>query len=246
MRKVGEISRAYPLVQDMITKYIKQSIAMTTQLLQQAFYGQNYDADSKVQWETVYGCFVRGRDNVIKMWDMYLQDQSFFSDLAYVQNYEAKKCEDQLKTLDFDEFYYNLQAGKFGKETQDILKNLGEYPAVAILFERKMKEYSEGGNNFLTATYGKRSVWFIPSFWRWNIREFKLYRRTLNILRTQLKRGRETQVLLPSGISIPRILEYETVVRAALEDGTAWECSKCGARNLSQNPKCAICHTPRV
>lgn len=246
MRKVGEVSRAHPLVQDIITKYIEQSIPITTQLLQQAFYRKNYDTDSKIQGETIYGCIVRGRDNVIKMWDIYLQGQSFFSDLIYVQNYEAKECERQLKTLDFDEFYYDLQRGKFGKDTTIILRNLGEYPAVAILFERKMKEYSKAGNNFLTATYGMRSVWFIPSFWRWNIREFKLYRRTLNILRTQLKRGRETKVLLPSGIPIPRVLEYETVVRAALEDGTAWQCSKCGARNLSQNPKCVICHTPRA
>lgn len=159
---------------------------------------------------------------------------------------EAKKCEDQLKTLDFDEFYYDLQRGKFGKDTTIILKNLGEYPAVALLFERKMKEYSKAGNNFLTASYGKHSVWSVPSFWRWNIREFRLYRRTLDILRTHLKRGRETKVLLPSGISIPRVLDYETVVRAALEDGTAWECSKCGARNLSQNQRCVICKTSRT
>jgi len=246
MRKPSEITRAYPLMQDMITKYLEQGIPLTTQLLQEAFYRENFDADSKIQRETIYGCIVRGRDNVIKMWAAYLEGQSFHLDLAYVQNYQDKECKDQFKTLDFDEFYYNLQRGKFGKDTSIILKNLGDFPAVAILFERKMKEYSKVGTNFLTASYGKKSHWFIPSFWRWNIREYRLYRRTLHILRTQLDRGKATKVLLPSGIPIPRVLEYETVVRAALEDGTAWECSKCGARNLSQNPNCVICRTTRT
>ena len=246
MRKASEITRAYPLVQDIITKYIEHLVPITTLLLQQAFYKEYYDSDSASQGKTIYGCIVRGREHVVKLWNNYLQDRSFFIDLSFIQNYEVQKCEGQIKTLDFDEFYYELQTGKFGKDTQDILKHLGDYPAVAILFEKKMKEYSKTGSNFLTATYGKNSVWSIPTFWRWNIREFKLYRRTLDILRNQLKRGRETKVLLPSGIPIPRILEYETVVRAALEDGTAWECSKCGTRNLSQNQKCVICRTSRI
>lgn len=246
MRKTSEITRAYPLVQDLITKCWEEKIPITTQLLQQSHYKENYDKDSKSQWETIYGCICRGRGNVIKIWDVYLDGKSFHSDLAYVQTYEAKDCERQFKTLDFDEFYYKLQRGKFGKDTSIILKNLGEFPAVAILFERKMKEYSKSGNNFLTASYGANSVWFIPSFWRWNIREYRLYKRSLHILRNQLDRGIKTKVLLPSGLPIPRILEYETVVRAALEDGTAWECSKCGAKNLMQNNQCQICRTIRA
>jgi hypothetical protein len=246
MGKASEVSRAHPLVQGMITKYIEKDVPITTSLLQQAFYRENYDTDSKIQRETIYGCIVKGRNNVIKLWDAYLQGHSFYLDLVYVQNYEGKECENQLKTQDFEEFYNELQRGKFGKDTTIILKNLGEYPGVAILFKGRMDEYSKAGNNFLTASYGKESIWKIPSFWKWNIREFNLYRRTLKILRTQLERGRKTKVLLPSGIPIPRVLEYETIVRAALEDGTAWECSKCGARNLSQNQKCVICGTSRT
>lgn len=245
MRKPSEITRAYPIVQAKITEWWENKTPITTKKLQKFFYGENYDADSKSQWETIYGCICRGRDNVIKLWDVYLAGD-FNIDLPYVQTYEAEKCEHQIKTLDFDEFYYKLQRGKFGKDTSIILKNLGNYPAVAVLFERKMKEYSKSGNNFLTAKYGPRSVWFIPSFWRWNIREYRLYRRSLFILRRQLDRGIKTRVLLPSGTPIPRVLEYETVVRAALEDGTAWECSKCGARNLAQNNQCQICHNTRA
>jgi len=246
MRKASEISRVYPLVQDMITKYVEQDVPLTILLLQQAFYKENFEADSKIQRETIYGCIVRGRNNVIKLWDMYLQGQTFHSDLAYVQNYEDKECEDEIKTQDFNEFYNEFQRGKFGKDTTIILRNLGDFPSVAILFRRKIEEYSKAGTNFLTANYGRKSVWKIPSFWKWNIREFNLYRRTLDILRTQLDRGRTTKVLLPSGIPIPRVLEYETVVRAALEDGTAWECPHCRARNLSQNQNCVICGTSRT
>jgi hypothetical protein len=105
-----------------------------------------------------------------------------------------------------------------------IKQNLGHYPAIAVISERKVKEFSKEGNNFLTATGGPDLKWYIPSWWSWNIREYKLYNRTVRILYTQLNRGVKTKVLLPSGVPLEEALAYRTVIQAALRDTTSWKC----------------------
>jgi len=244
MPKQGKISRAYVEVQNMITKYLEKGIHPSTDLLKQAYYDAKYVKDSRVQQETIYGCIVRGRENVIKLWDLYLLEdggKTFLKDLAYTEAYEPEECGKELITEDFSKFHWELQNGRFGKDTKVIKHNLGHFPAIAIIFERKTKEFSKKGHNFLTATGGTNSVWYIPSYWTWNIREYKLYNRTVKILYTQLKRGIKTKVLLPSGVSLEETIKYGTVIEAALRDTTSWICPKCGARNIAENAKCAIC-----
>jgi len=249
MTKQGKIARAYVEVQNIIMKYLEKGLHPSTDLLKQAYYATKYDKDSRQQQNTIYGCIVRGRENVIKLWDLYLLEdggKAFLKDLAYTEVYEPEECGKALITEDFNKFYWELQNGKFGKDTKVIKQNLGHFPAIAIIFERKMKELSKKGHNFLTATSGSNSVWYIPSFWAWNIREYKLYNRTVKILYTQLKRGIKTKVLLPSGVSLEETIKYGTVIEAALRDTTSWICQKCGARNIAENEKCAICKTEKT
>jgi len=63
----------------------------------------------------------------------------------------------------------------------------------------------------------------------------------VKILYTQLKRGIKTKVLLPSGVPLEETIKYGTVIEAAIRDTTSWICPKCGARNIAENNKCAIC-----
>ena len=244
MTKEGKISRAYVEVQNIITKYLEKGVHPSTDLLKQAYYSDKYDKDSREQQETIYGCIIRGRENVIKLWDLYLLD-TFQKDLSHTEFYEPEECGKELITENFSKFHSELQNGKFGKDTKVIKQNLGHFPAIAIIFQRKMKEFSKKGHNFLTATGGKDSVWRIPSFWAWNIREYKLYNRTVRILYTQLKRGIKTKVLLPSGVPLEETIKYGTVIEAALRDTTSWTCPKCGAKNIAENDKCAICKTEK-
>jgi len=245
MTKEGKISRAYVEVQNMITKYLEKGIHPSTDLLKQAFYGDKYAKDSRKQQETIYGCIIRGRETVIKLWDLYLLE-TFLKDVTYTEYNEPEECGKELITEDFSKFHSELLNGKFGKDTKVIKQNLGHFPAIAVIFERKMKEFSKKGHNFLTATLGPNSVWYIPSYWAWNIREYKLYNRTVKILYTQLKRGIKTKVLLPSGVSLEETIKYGTVIEAALRDTTSWICPKCGARNIAENEKCAICKTEKT
>jgi len=249
MTKEGKISRAYVEVQNMITKYLEKGIHPSTDLLKQAFYGDKYDKDSREQQETIYGCIIRGRETVIKLWDLYLLDsggKTFLKDVAYTEVYEPEECGKELITEDFSKFHLELQNGKFGKDTEVIKQNLGHFPAIAVILGRKMKFFSKKGHNFLTATGGKDSVWYIPSYWAWNIREYKLYNRTVKILYTQLRRGIKTKVLLPSGVPLEEAIKYGTIIEAALRDTTSWACPKCGARNIAENDKCAICKTEKT
>lgn len=244
----SRIKRAYVKVQDIMLRYLERGISPSTDLLKQAFYDKDYDKDSRVQQETIYGCIIRGRDQAIDLWDLYLLEndgKDFFKDLAYIEVYEPEEWGKELKDKDFEEFHWKLHAGRFGEDTETIKRNLGHFPAIAVIFKRKMKEFSKKGHNFVIATGGKNSVWFIPSWWRWNIREYKYYRRTLKILYMQLKRGIKTKVILPSGVSLEEALKYGTVVEAALKDRTAWVCPNCGARNIEENKECAICKKER-
>jgi len=241
MPRTGRVRRAFVEVQRIITDFFERGIHPTTQQIQSALYGSTYNPDSSIQNKVVYSCITRGRGNVITMWDNYVQGGTFIKDVAYVQYYEDEEMKKQVESEEFSEFHLSLQDGRFGRDTEEIIKSLGQYPAVATIFGRRIREYSKAGNNFVIASYGRESRWFIPSWWIWNIREYNLYRRSLKILRMQLNRGVRTKVLLPSGQPIEKALDYETVVRAALEDKTVWSCPKCKIRNLGIRDNCVIC-----
>lgn len=188
---------------------------------------------------------MKGRENVIILWEAYAKSDQFTKDLELIENYRTEDIEKQIDSKEFRDFHWQLHSGRFGKETREIVETLEHYPAIANIFQDKMFEYSKTGNNFIIASYGKESQWYIPTFWTWNIREFKLYTRTLKILRRQLARGVKTKVLLPSGQPIEKVLLVETVVRASLEDKTVWVCPNCTARNLESSNICSICGTDK-
>jgi hypothetical protein len=244
MPRVGKIGRFFIEVQTVITSFFERGIDPTSDQIQVAVYGSKYNSDSVSQRDTVYGCIIRGRENVIKMWDGYVRGD-FGKDVAYIEYYEPDAWKKQVGSDDFTQFHLSLHDGRFGKDTEELKKNLGSFPAVATVFERKMREYSKAGNNFIIASYGNNSKWFIPSWWIWNIRDYNLYKRSLKILIRQLDRGIKTKVLLPSGQPIAKALDYETVIRAALEDRTVWTCPKCTARNLGTTINCAVCGTAK-
>lgn len=244
MPKVGEVRRFFVEVQGIITSFFKQGMEPTTSKIQATIYGSKYNSDSRVQREVVYGCITRGRENAIKMWNAYVHGD-FNKDVAYVQYYEPEEMKKQTESDDFTDFHLKLHDGRFGKDTEEIKKSLGWFPAVATVFHKRIREYSKAGNNFVITRYGAKSTWFIPSFWTWNIRDYNLYKRSLRILRRQLDRGIQTKVLLPSGQPIEKALDLETIVRATLEDKTVWTCPKCKVRNLGTISLCAVCGTPK-
>jgi ribosomal protein L40E len=241
MPRTGRVRRFFPEVQRIITEFFKLGVDPTIHQIQQALYNADFNPDSKQQRDIVYGCIMCGRENVIKMWDAYVSDPQFVKDIQYAMTYRSEEVEKQRGSKEFREFNTELEDGKFGKDSDEIKESLEYYLAVAIIFENKMLEYSKASNNFIIASGGQDSQWFIPSFWKWNIREFHLYTRSLKILRRQLLRGIRTKVLLPSGQPIEKALGYETVVRAALEDKTVWTCPSCSARNLDSSEFCRIC-----
>lgn len=244
MSREGRISRIYTDVQKLIYDFIKQDMKPTTQQLQNMIFSSSYNEDSRKQKDDIYGCIMRGRENVIKLWDTYIEDNDHFNkQIAYIEYYKPETVRKELESQDFKEFYDEMQHKRFGEDTQEIMKYLGKYPAIAILFNQKMREYSEQGHSFLISSGGKNASWFIPSWWTWNVREYDLYRRTLSILRTQLQRGIDTKVLMPSNISLEKTSAMTTVVRAMIENDTVWTCPKCDVRNLESSANCANCGT---
>lgn len=218
MSRENRVLRVYEEVQGLIHDFIKQGMKPTTQQLQNMLYGSNYNPDSRIQQGTIYGCIMKGRENVITLWDAYVKDNnSFMKDVARIEYYEAEIKEKELRSQDFSEFIWELEHKKFGEDTEEIVKSLVFYPATAIIFNRKMSLYSEQGNNFLISSGGNKASWYIPSWWIWNIREYNLYRRTLKILRTQLQRGIDTKVLLPSREPLEKMLTTQETLRLMVE-----------------------------
>lgn len=249
MPRTSEVERFFVQVQGIISSFFEKGKRPTINTIQLATYGRKYNSDSRTQKQIVYGCITRGREYAIKQWNQYVESKEFVNDVTYIDHYEPVEIKNQIDSDDFRDFHSELQYGKFGEETEEIRENLGQFPAVAIVFDRRIQEYSKTGNNFIIPRVVKGSKvhwqWFIPSFWRWNIRECKLYGRSLKVLMNQLERGRNTRVLLPSGQPIQKALEVGTVLKASLEDKTVWTCPNCTARNLGTTTNCAICETAK-
>jgi len=149
-----------------------------------------------------------------------------------------------METPDYEEYEAAAIAGQFGEEIQEGIDN-GDltYPAISVLFERRIEGSSVAGHTLLIAEGGPNSQWFIPSYWRWGIYLRDISLRLLKGSRTLIQYGIETRALLPSGDLFQRALDLTTTVRAALMDGTAWECPSCGARNIAERDECVICGT---
>jgi hypothetical protein len=56
---------------------------------------------------------------------------------------------------------------------------------------------------------------------------------------------RRTRVALPSSTPLSKVLDWISPLKAALEDGTSWVCTRCSARNLGTADLCAICSNPK-
>lgn len=247
---ISEILRAYPFIQQILNEYFAQGISPSTALIQRAYYRSDYNSDSKFQRKIIYGCIEQGRENAI---DILVKDYfdkegegGFISDLAYLQFYEPEKKDAEMQTQDYQTFMEILRGGGFGPEEQEIMKDLKDYPEIAILWKEKIKEIARKGHNFVISTgRGIKSTWIRASFWLWNIRERGQYLQTLKRLKRQLERGVRTKMLLPTGVPLAKALGYTTTVKAALVDGMAWNCPKCGVRNIAESDTCVICNTPR-
>lgn len=239
------IGRFFTEVQRLITEWWKAGQRITTKALQFAVFESNYDPDSSYQVRTIRGCVERGRQQAITLWGEYLASDDFLRDGEELRHYRPDEIEKAMDSDDFVDFAYELNRGRFGNGTTDIRKHLEEYGIIARLFTIKLKEFSKAGNNLVVATGGAESEWFIPTFWRWCIRDYKLYLRTIQTLHMQLERGRTTKLLLPSGEPLEKALALTGVTRAALEDGTAWECPRCQLRNPGTHDRCANCNTPK-
>lgn len=246
---IGEVRRAYPMVQKTIGLFLARGISPSTALIQQQTFEVDYNPDSRNQRRIIYGCIERGRANAVELWNLYIDKpgvEGFTSELAYLQYYEPEKRALELKSEDFQEFLGELHSGGFGKNEKAIIGGLSDYPEIAILWDKKMQRFSILGHNFLISTdKGPKSTWILPSFWLWCIREHGLYLQTLTQLKRQLERGKKTKMLLPTGISLDKALDWTTPIKAALLDGTTWKCAHCSIRNDAEKVQCVICGTSR-
>jgi len=247
----SEISRAYARVQQIIFQYLSMGYNPTSEEIQRAYYGEDFDLDSTLQSSIIYGCITRGREIAIKRLDLDINSDKFSSETEWIKTYEAELCKREKEKEEYKEFWIEIKKGRFGKEARrESEEVLEEMPSFAIYFKRKTLQYAKEGACLITPsmdtpfTRGTKR-WFIPSWFRWNIREIDQYKKTLKAFRTQLKRGITTKVALPSGVSLKKALAIETVTRASLIDKTVWTCPKCSAPNLDSSEVCGICGTKK-
>lgn len=239
----GRISRAYAKVQSILTQYLNGGYDPTTRDIQRIYYGDQFNSDSSSQYSTIYQCIERGRRLAIKKWHFYLESREFIIDLEKIYFEAPDECEQVMTSDDWKEYIdkLNVEGGPISPEVLDRL------PALEVLFEQRMYQFSDEGTNFVISggnPFQGLSRWFRPSRSGWNIREAQLYRNTIKTLDTQLRRGIVTQVKLATGDSLQRMLQYTKPMIASLEDGTSWICAECGTRNLGDTTSCVICGHP--
>lgn len=232
-------------IQHLLTNYLSQGIEPTTSQLQERHFGVNYDPDSRYQYEVVLGAIERGRTNAIKQWEQYVKSEELIEHINSIVEETPERIEEELNSKDFDKFKEIILNGSIIENKAAALKELGGNPVIAVVFTDKIQDYSRQKNNLVISTYGKKASWSLPTFWAWNIREYNLYYRSIEVLAERLRRGIITKVLLPSKQPVQKALEYQTNIRAVITDGTSWRCSNCGAHNIENMTQCTICQTPR-
>jgi len=241
---MSTIGRIYADVQSFITQRIEEGKPPTTIDIQKHIFKEDFNEDSRMQKDSVYGAIVRGRDTGLIDMDVYFESDQFSKDLSEVEYYANKLIDEQEKSSDYAEFFTELHMGRFGTETDLIKGNLREFALIAVLWDRKLAEISKGSKNIIIATYGRYSAWRLPSLWRWAIRETDLYLRTLLIVEKQFKRGIRTKVAMLPGTPIQKALGYTESARAALTDGTSWTC-ECDMINPESANFCSNCGKPK-
>jgi len=232
-------------IQNILTGYLSQGVEPTTKQLQERHFGVNYDPDSRYQYEVVLGAIERGRSNAINQWEQYVKSNDLIEHINKINDETPERIEEELNSKDFEQFKKIILNGDIIENKRAALKELGGNPVIAVVFNDKVHDYSRQKNNLVISTYGKNASWSLPSFWAWNIREYNLYYRSIEVLAERLRRGIITKVLLPSKQPIKKALEYQTNIRAIITDGTSWRCDNCGAHNIDSMTQCTICQTPR-
>lgn len=216
----------------------------TTREIQEEVFGEAFVSDSYRQRGLIYKAIANGRRNALTKYDHYIDSPEHTKDMAEIEYYKTEEMERQLNHPDYGEFFVELKMGRFGDKTEVIETYLDAYVLVAAIWERKLHEYSQEGDNLVIASYGQRSAWKIPTWWKWAIRETKLYMRSVLILEKQFKRGEETGLLTASGIPLSKAIQYSTSIKGILENGTTWRCT-CGMFNSGSNNYCSNCGKPR-
>lgn len=240
MSKEGRIRRIRPILQSKLSEYLRSGYNPTTEELVQSVFDSEYKKDSRIQRDTIYFALLIIRDEAIKAWENYVVTPQYFSDLSQIEYYQQNKVEETFATNDFALFYIDLMQGKFRDKTKEFKEYTKEFGHIAVLWDIKMKEFLNRGICLVIAEYGKKSKWYIPTFWSWARRDTDLYIRTLNILKNQLERGKNTKIGLPSGERIERALEYTGSLKALIKDGTSWIC-ECKMVNPQEANYCSNC-----
>lgn len=237
-------SAIYDEVQVFLTECNKIKVAPTLQNIGKHVFKDDYNPDSRYQRDAIYEALYLGRNIALNSWREYCKTSDFNKDIEEIEFYHPEKVLEEFKTEDFGEFNRELYRGTFNAYTDTLKKNENVYGHIAVLWRKKLSEFSALGQNLVIASYGKTSTWHSPSFWKWAIREVELFKRTLNIIKMQLNRGEETKIALPSGKPFSKALGYVSSTKALIEDSTSWTC-KCGMINIESANFCSNCGQPK-
>lgn len=234
----------YEAVQTILTRRIAEDRLPTTREIQEEVFGDAFVSDSSRQRQLIYDAIAKGRRDALTNYNLYTDSPDHINDMTEIEYYKSEEMERQLNHPDYGEFFVELKMGRFGDKTKVIETYLDAYVLVAAIWEKKLHEFSQKGDNLVIASYGQKSVWKIPSWWKWAIRDTKLYLRSVTILEKQFKRGISTGLLTSSGIPLSKAIQYSTSIQGILENGTTWQCT-CGMFNSGSSNYCSNCGNPR-
>jgi hypothetical protein len=210
----------------------------TLREIQQQAFGEDYLEDSLSQRNMTYQSVEKHRRIGIDLIGEWRAAPTYWDELK-----KAKRREIALnKSLDdpeYGQFYSDWKGGRLPRELDSDLNKggMGELQLFSVLFKDQVKMKGREGNNVvLCIGAGEKARYVRGSLWAWYNRDRKLLFHALRAFQTRVKR---TEALGSPYVDESKRLAYST--QAALMDGTAWRCPKCGMPNREEDSECNNC-----
>ena len=159
--------------QDYLTNYMSISEPVSVAGLQRRVYGEGYHKWDSRQQGVIKEAIKHSRTAGIEKWITVCKSPTFWDEVAKIKENHPNSIEKELASEDYAEYkaFMNNPVKSSGLITGLDEKTLA---AIAILWKQRIARLSRQKMNVVITTGGAGAKYYLPSFWKWNIRENKL------------------------------------------------------------------------
>ena len=159
--------------QDYLTNYMSISEPVSVAGLQRRVYGEGYQKWDSRQQGVIKEAIKHSRTAGIEKWITLCKSSTFWKEVDKIKENHPNSIEKELSSEDYAQFktFMNNPVKSSGLITGLDEKTLA---AISILWKQWIARLSRQKMNVVITTGGAGAKYYLPSFWKWNIRENKL------------------------------------------------------------------------